>query len=249
MDAPAIFTMARELTDTSSTDYPDTRLLPFLNQVKNDLFSYLITWAWEKWNWDEWTTDSVVWQSEYVLPEAASDTEWNLKINSVLINYNGETYDDGSLKYIRAKEVNPEWLRNPWNFYRNKQSKNKPIFYIADKSIFIAPTPVIQDWAITNGIQIKWIKTIVDYTVTTTESNIKIPLYLHDVLVQGLLPYIHRSEWRKDDASFEEKKYEDKRDLAVNKLKNRSTWPHFLNYPDEIESGTDLDDFIINQTP
>ena len=74
MDASWIFTMARELSNTNSTDFSDTRLLPFLNQVKNDLFSYLITWINEDFNWDLWTTTSVANQSEYILPEAAGDT-------------------------------------------------------------------------------------------------------------------------------------------------------------------------------
>jgi len=244
MDAPAIFTMARELTNTNDTDYNNTRLLPFLNQVKNDLFSYLITWAWEDWNWDIWTTNSVVWQTEYVIPEAASDTEWNLKISSININYDWDTYDDWSLKYIRAKEINPAGLPNPWNYYTNNQNKEQPIYYIADQSIFVAPAPI--DWAIANGIELKGIKSIVDYTILTTEPNIWIPLYLHDVLVQWLLPYIHRSEWRKDEASFEIKEYERKRDLAVNKFKNRATWPHFLNYPNEMTVKSDA--YILDLT-
>lgn len=237
MNASEIFSMARELTHTNSTDFSDSRLLPFLNQVKNDLFSYIITWVSEDWNWDIWKTTSVDGQSEYVLPEAASDTQWNLKISWVSVNYDWETFPDWSYKYIKAKLVRLWSLPENWNYYVNYQSKDNPIYYIADKSIFIAPTPSSTEaWA--NRIELKWIKSIVDYTTTTTEPNIKIPLYLHDVLVQGVLPYIHRAEWRKDEASFEEKKYREDRDLAVKKFSDRNISPYYMNYPDNIDETT-----------
>ena len=242
MNVPSMFNLMRDQTDTNIVDFPDTRLLPYLNLIKADLFSYLITWAGESWNWDYWNTPTVIWQTEYVIPLAASDTEGNMKINSVNINYDWETYADNSLQYIRAKEVNPTGLPKPWNYYENNQSKETPIFYIADKSVFYC-TNLLKKLLL-NGIRLRGIKTIVDYTITTTEANVKIPLYLHDTLVQGCFQYIHRAEGRKDEASFEIKEYEKRRDLAVDKFKNRSTWPHFLSYPDDLE--TRSDDLILN---
>ena len=237
MDAPAIFNLARELANVNDTDFSDTRLLPFLNQVKNDLFSYLITGINEDHQWDIWTTASVANQSEYVLPEAASDTEWNLKISWVSINYDWETFEDGSLKYVKAKEVRLWNLSENWNYYKNRQSVDEPIYYTADKSIFIAPIPDTNS-AWTNRIELKGIKSIPDYTTTTSEANIRIPLYLHDVLVQWLLPYIHRAEWRKDEASFEEKEYNERRDLAVKKFTDRSNWPYYMSYPTDVDTHT-----------
>ena len=232
MDYAAMWTMARELSNTNDTDFSDTRLLPFFNQVKNDLFSYMITWISEDRNWDIWTTTSVANQSEYVLPEAASDTEWNLKINWVSVCYDGWTYDDWSLKYIKAREVKLQSLTESWNYYRNNQDKGNPIYYVADKSIFIAPQP--ETW-LALWIELKGIKSILDYETTTTEANIKIPLYLHDVLVQWVLPYIHRAEWRKDEASFELKEYKDQRNLAVKKFSSRTQSPYYAKYPNEFD--------------
>jgi len=83
-----MFNLARELTHTNSSDYPDTRLLPFLNAVKDDFWSYIITGVSSKYNWDRWTiTATVVNQSEYVIPAAATDSEGNLKINTVSVCY------------------------------------------------------------------------------------------------------------------------------------------------------------------
>ena len=245
MDYAEMWILARELSNTNSTDYSDTRLLPFFNAVKDDLFSYLITWAAGKWNWDTWTATSVVNQTEYVIPEAASDTAWNLKINWVAINYDWATETDWTFKFIKATEVNPDTLPNNWNYYTNNQNKEDPIFYIADKSIFIAPHPITwQAWAA--RIELKGIKSIINYTISTTETNIKIPLYLHETLVQWVLSYIHRAEWRKDEASFEEKNYNNRRNLAVAKFASRSTWPHFMRYPDEINNVSDA--YILDLT-
>lgn len=237
MNSAQIMDMAIDQAEVNITDYPYTRVVKYLNLVKDDFFTYLITWANWDWNWDIWTTASVANQSEYVLPEAASDTEWNLQINWVSISYDGETYDDGNLKYKKASLVKINNLTHHWNYYINNQPKDDPIYYIADKSIFIAPQPDSTQ-AGTSRIELKGIKSIVDYDASTTESNIRIPLYLHDILVQWVLPYIHKAEGRKTDAQAEKKEYEERRDLAVIKFSNRSQWPTFLNYPDEINEDT-----------
>lgn len=230
MELSTIFNLAREWAGVTESNYPDTRLLPFLNAVKDDLFPYLITWVNEDYNWDVWRTASIENQSEYILPEAASDTEWNLKINWVSINYDWTTYEDWTLKYKKATEVKLSSLPEEWAYYANMQSKERPIYYVADKSIFLAPHPKA-DTAGLNRIQLKWIKSIPDYTDATTEAEIKLPVYLHQVLVQWILPYIHRSERRKDEASFEEKKYREDRDLAVKKFSSRVQAPYYLSLP------------------
>ena len=197
MDVNKILDLAVDQSHTNSTDYPNSRTIDYLNIVKDDFFTVLITAAWEDWNWDIWETDSVVWQNEYVLPEAASDTEGNIKVSRVSISYNWETEDDGSIKYTPARLVKLWNLPKNWNFYTNQQSQLDPIYYVADKSIFIAPAPISSDWAIVDWIQIKWIKSIQDYVVWWNEASIKLPHYLHLILVQGILQYIHRSEWNK----------------------------------------------------
>lgn len=242
MDVQGIFTLARDLTHTNSTDFPDPTLLTYLNPVKDEYFSYLITWVSENWQWDIWTTQTVLNQSEYVLPEAASDTEGNIKITAVNITYNAETYDDGTIKYRKAREVNPSSLPETWNYYVNNQSKDDPIYFVADKSIFIAPSLHSDDTLSSEGIELKWIKSIPDYNVSTTENGIRLPLYLHQDLVQWILPYIHRSQWRKNEAQFEQTEYEKRRQKAVEKFSDRNISPHFLTYPDDIKRERRIND-------
>lgn len=232
MDAPNIFSLARELTKTNASDYPDSRLLPFLNAVKDDFWSYIITWVSSKYNWDIWHVDETVLnQSEYVRPEAASDAEGNLKINNISVCYDGGTYADGKLKYEKAREVDINNLPLHWNWYVNNQPATDPIYYIADKSIFIAPAFKTN---IPNGIELKGIRSIEDYTVTTTESDIKIPSYLHNDLVQWILPYILKSQRQRGAAKEEEARYEARKEQAAQKIANRTTGPSYMKYPDNL---------------
>lgn len=230
MDIAIMSNLVRELTDTNDTDFPNTRLLPFFNAVKDDLFSYLITGVDENYNWDIWETKTVSDQSEYTLPEAASDSEWSLKINGIWVNYDGDTYPDGTYKYTKAKRVKLSNLQEDWNYYKNYQSQSNPIYFIADKSIFLAPIPSTWE-AGDKKLQLKGIRSIVDYTVDTVEGEIGLPSYLHMTLVQGVLPFVHKAEWRKDEASFEQKEYIEMRDSAVLKFSNRDQWPYYMSYP------------------
>ena len=141
------------MTHTNISDYPDSRLLPFLNAVKDDFWSTIITAIRSNYNWDIWTIDNtVVNQSEYIIPAAATDAEGSLKISNISMCYDGNAYDDGKLKYIPATEVDPKNLPNHWNYYINNQSSSAPIYYTADKSIFIAPafSSIVAD-----GIELK----------------------------------------------------------------------------------------------
>lgn len=243
MNYADLCTLSRELSNVSQDDYSDTRLLPFFNRVKDNLWSYMLTSIKENYNWDIWTTESFLNQSEYVLPEAATDTEWNLKINSVSINYDWETYDDGSFKYVKAKRVYFETLKYEWSYYANNQPKTNPLVVVADKSVFIAPHP--KTWELwVNRIQLKGIKSIVDYNVNTPESELWLPSYLFDVLVQWVLPYIHRSEWRKDEASFEQKIYKEDREEAAQKFANRYEWVYYAKFPNQVDM--EADDYTPN---
>lgn len=241
MNYAAMATMANELSGTSSDDYSPTRLLPFFNAVKDDLWSYCITGIRSNYNWDTWwVTATFANQTEYRIPEAASDSEGNVKIDWISLCYDWATFTDGTKKYIPAREVNPKWLKHHWNYYVNNQPATDPIYYTADQSIFIAPA---FSWDIPNWIEISWIKNIVDYTISATEAQIWLPTYLHMTLVQWVLPFIHKSESKKDEASFEQREYEKLRSLAMDKFANRSVWPSVIQMPNVSTRNEDDDIF------
>ncbi len=237
MDISVIHNLAREMAWVSSTDFPDSRLLLFTNLVKDSLWSYIVTGTNEDLNWDIWEVDSgslVVGQSEYVLPEATFDAEGNLKVAWLSICYDWEEYPDGSKKYVKAKEVKVNDLREHWNYYVNNQSKLQPIYYIADQSVFIAPT---LDQVSTSAIEVRGIKTLIDYATTTVEADIRIPRYLHEVWAMGIVPYIWRAKQRINEAQEAENRYKNERNTQITNLRNRHTnW--FMMYPDDTSTDT-----------
>ena len=242
MDAAAIIDLARDQSHVNSTQFSDAQIVKYLNRVKDNFWSYLNSANREGYNYDIFTaTTTVVNQSEYQLPAVAWDTAWIKKVYSISINYDWETYDTWVLKYLKAREVSPSSLAHDWNYYVNNQSADDPIYYIADNSYFVAPAP---QSAVTSWVQVKGTKKIADYTASTTEANIIIPVDHHEVLVQGILPYIYKAQWKLQESSFEKAEYERQRDLIVKELADRNLSPITLTYPDEINENT----YTINLT-
>ena len=65
------------------------------------------------------------------------------QIKQVSISYDGLNYENiGTKIYYPARLVNPNTLENHWSWYEENQSKEFPIYYIADDSLFIAPIPL-----------------------------------------------------------------------------------------------------------
>ena len=230
MDVTDILDLARDQTSKTATNLPNTTLIKYLNIVKNDFFSYLITAIDENYNWDYFNTDSVIWQDEYVFPEVAYDSAWILKLKELYISYDWDTYDNWLIIYKKAREVWQWDLEKDWNYYLNYQSKDDPIFYIADNSVFVAPLP---DTAVTNWIQARWIKNIPDYTTATTEEELKIPIPYQDILIDWLRPYIFRRDLKFNEANDAENFYKNKRSEVIKKLWNRKIWTDFMTLPDD----------------
>lgn len=228
MNVTDILDMARDLTHQTVSQMPNPILIKYLNIVKNNFFSYLITSVDENYNWNYFSWDLVVWQDEYLFPAVAHDSTWLLKIQELYINYDWKTYENWALKYVKVIEVWQAELTMPWDYYVNKQSEEDPIFYIADNSVFIAPAPKL---AIVNWIRVKWIQNIPDYTEATTEAELKIPLPYQDILVQWILPYIYKRIWNQQKSTFEMSEYIRQRKDLVEQLSNRKTWPHFMTLP------------------
>lgn len=233
MNVQDIIDLARDQTYTTVSQMPDVILLKYLNIVKDEFFSYLITALDQSYNWDYFTSNTVINQDEYTFPEVAFDSAGMLQLKELYISYKWETYDDWSIKYTKATQIWQSNLPKDWNWYRNNQPIEKPIYFIADRSVFIAPAPkeVVISW-----IQARWIKNIPNYTLATTEQNLKIPVPYQHILIQGLLPYIYKKIGKKNDASFELWEYVRKRTEIIRELSERQQWPHLMAYPNNYET-------------
>lgn len=211
-------------------DYSNTRLLTYINPLKDRIWSFFITYINEYYNWDTFKANSVVWQSEYIFPQIASNSLWTKKINEVLVNYDNTTYTNWSLQYVKAKKVDLHNLQYEWEYYINNQPKTAPIYYLADNSIFIAPMP---DVAITNWIYIKWIKNIKDFTWTETESQIPLPYDIMWLFIDWVWPYILRSQWKRTEAVNLDQIFIQRLKETSLELANRVEAPYEMSYPND----------------
>lgn len=204
----------------------------WLDKVKDRFWSGIVTAVWEDFRWQQWTTPSVVGQSEYPMLEVASDRNGMKKIESVYVAYDNTLYaNTGKLEYTKCTLVTRTSLEHEWEWYEAHQIATNPLYIIADASIFIAPVPTV---ALTTGVKITGIRKIADYTINTTESNMWITAEYAYVLVQWLLPYIYRYQWKINEANAETLEYERIETKALYDLGDRTTWPFYAKYPDEI---------------
>lgn len=237
MNAQDILDLIRDQSYQTTSNLPDATLIKYLNIVKNEFFSYLITAVDENYNWDYFNADTVVGQTEYTFPDVAYDTAGLIKVKEVLINYDWETYDNGNLIYKKARQINRSTLKYDWDYYVNNQNPDYPIFYVAERSIFIAPTPTV---VTTNWIRMIGIRNIPDYTVSTTEADLRIPITYQHILIQWVLPYVYKRKGEIDKANFEQSEYIRKRSDIIKELSDRVISPTTMRLPDKIESTYEL---------
>jgi len=237
MNPVSIIAAMRRKTKVTTAQYTDNEAIDDLNILKDEFHSAILsTISDEKFNWEKWVHDTVALQSEYSIPEVASDTAGAKLLNSVAINYNWETYENtGVLKFIQAKEVNPDTLENDWEYYVENQDVDNPIYYVWENSIFIAPAP-LSDEAGTGRIKLTGIKKIPDYTIATTEAEMRFPIDVHTALVYGLC--VSAREARADEPALitnAENTWRMKRTEAIKSLEFRTVSPVTMNYPEESD--------------
>jgi len=181
MTTPAVMiTNARRFAHVNTTQYSDSDAYKDLNHMKDELWNKVVTKGVSSYfNWEEWTADTVALQGEYTLELPTSTVAGTKTLNSVYINYDGETYTNtGVIKYIPCKEVDPKSLPKEWGYYQENQSKDSPIYFQKDNSVFVAPTPLAAD-AGTGRLQLEGIRKIADWSSGTTETQTKFPVEYH----------------------------------------------------------------------
>ena len=180
--------LARNLNTSNESQFPDPIALLCANIIIHQIEDYITSAIWEGFFWDILTTSTTVaWQSEYTLP--VIDTwlfNWTPKIEWISIKY----ADWGD--FVPATEKNREILLQEHDLtrYETNISESTPIYFIADNSYFVFPSPLVP---VEKAIKVYWIKSLADATLTTTDAELfwgKIsPKYYYTIL-DGLKQYI-----------------------------------------------------------
>lgn len=233
--AQKIIDQMRRIAKVDSSQYTDANALIDLNTLKDEFWSAIVSTVEEDYNWEYWTANTVAFQNEYTLSQVAYNLAWTKVLKWLSINYNWETYiNNWWLIYIKATQINLNSLPLDWSYYVENQSVNDPIFYIADNSCFIAPAPIT---AITNWLKLIWIRKIPDYTLSTTEEDMKISVDQQNALVYWLVVHWLLNKWAEtwlvDNAEARRMR---KRQEAIKTLKTRSNNVIMMTYPDDINN-------------
>lgn len=215
----------------TTPDYTSLLSIDDLNEIKNDFWSDYVMSNTGRLNWESWTADSEV-QSEYEIPTPTSSAIWAEVLESIAITYDDDTYVNTWLaKYTTCEEVNPQTLPHEWNWYLENQPKSSPIYYRADNSVFIAPQPLSTQIG-TDRVKITGIKSIPDWTVSTLEASISLPLYALEAIEYGWIWKAHEFENR--DANIQLNAYnfyESKKQKAIDKMSTQIHWAFTNQYP------------------
>lgn len=144
MDLAAIYTMSRLNTGVTSTNVSDATLLTLTNVTYRELINIITSRVNEDFFYDEWIDDTVTNQREYPFPVRTASVAGLKKLISVGIKF--ATTDDYYKITTPTKFSN---LTNDATYYVENQTNTEPFFTVADKSVFIYPTPTT---GITDGI-------------------------------------------------------------------------------------------------
>lgn len=221
---------------TASPEYKsgNTLGLMHLSQIVQRFWNRVVNRRKARSNWDIWPASTASLQDEYTKPAVSSTTVWAAHIESIAVAYDSSTYlETGNKIYIPCIKATDEQIKD-WNYYLENQSNLEPIYFERDSSIFIAPDPRSNEvW--TNRLQITGIRSIASWlwTTATTETEMKLPLFVHDVIKLGLVWKINA--WHKRDrATIIDAKNEYERE-ENNALTNMFVEEPFLaQYPDKI---------------
>lgn len=219
MDVSNVYTLARTLSYTDSTQMPDATLQVFANLAYHDLENTIVSQVNEDFFYNEWFTNTVAWQREYVLPIKSGATAWLKKLLSVSMY---KTASDTS--YIKLDENRLTNLE----YDVNKYSTEQQFYYIADNSVFIYPTP---SESVTNGLKLYWVCNLWDIATSGSETSIEIPIEYHDLIALGMLQYIYQSRGMLNEATMALNLYNTKKQQMVWELTDRNAWPHLSELP------------------
>lgn len=208
MNVSSIISLSRDQTATPIWQITDEKYLEKLNIVYKELFSRLST-ASKKYTRQSYTTDIVANQTEYILP-THSDTQTGIKL--VLdVFYKGEKIKIYDTDRRFTEEVNED---------------KTPYWVIRDWSIFIYPIPTEN---IINWLRVEWKYIPLDLLITDTDSEIKLSVEYHNILLKGL-----------NAAIFGEKQIYDKQQL----------WQGYYNADIQnmiIEWGSENEDWYVDE--
>ena len=190
MNVNSILEMARDQTASNTTQFPDSKLITYLNRIYRELVSE-VSESNTYYFWQEFTTDFISWQSIYWIPSNAD------KIFNIYCKY------DSIKDFIKADSSAYINQSDDDNKLKTSISTGTPIYIIENTtfSIYPAPTTTITWW-----LKMQWTIIPDDLVVWWLETSIQFKPRYHDILWIWMKQYIYSARQlinEKNDAVIE----------------------------------------------
>lgn len=225
MDGAQLVNLLKISTSTQNSDIPDSTYELALSESHTKIVEKIKAKLDSKIFYNEYTADLEVGKKEYDdLPITTASAVW-VRYEEFEADWVTPT------KWVKAEIKDITELNVSLAELEADQSKSKPIFMIADNSIFLYP---VADEDVTDGIQIRGKKKVPRITATSAESLIfdgKLTEY-HEVIVQGAKWLIY--EINKDKASAREARDEYRKQVEemLTEISSRYDQPVDYEEPD-----------------
>jgi len=168
--------------------YSDQIFLDDCHYWAQDIWSAIIYARKGNKSWDIWLADTVALQDEYTRPTVTSTDVGADFIESVSITYDSDTYANTAWKvYVPCRQATSSEIKD-WTRLLEEQDPSDPIYFYSDDSIFIAPEVRTTESG-TGRLKITWVRSIASgsWTTSTTETDIKLPVFMFDALFYYLM--------------------------------------------------------------
>ena len=177
--------VARNFLDST---YTDDIFLEDAHYIAQDIWSTIQYAKRGDYSFDIWTGDTVSLQDEYSIKTGVTSTTTGVDfVESVSIERDSDTYvDTGDKTYKLCRNATAN-ERLDWVRLLQEQDSEDPIYFYADGSIFIAPDIRTTEAGV-GRLRITGVRSLASgsWATATTETGIKLPLFMFDVLFYWL---------------------------------------------------------------
>lgn len=177
--------VARNFLDPT---YTDDIFLEDAHYIAQDIWSTIQYAKRGDYSFDIWTWDTVSLQDEYSIKTGVTSTTTGVDfVESVSIERDSDTYVDTGDKTYKLCRTATANERLDWVRLLQEQDSEDPIYFYADGSIFIAPDIRTTEAGV-GRLRITGVRSLASWSwaTATTETGIKLPLFMFDVLFYGL---------------------------------------------------------------
>lgn len=217
--------------------YTDEIYLEDAHYIAQDIWSTIQYERKGDFSFDIWTADTISLQDEYTTKTGVTSITTGIDfVESVSIERDNQTYQDTGDKTYKLCRTATASERDDWVRLLQEQDPSDPIYFYADGSIFIAPDIRTTEAGIWR-LRVTGIRSLASggWTTATTETGIKLPIFMFDVLYYGLVwksSEFMRRETSKNDLVF----YRSELIRAVKKMN--------IDKPESMEKSRNIDPII-----